>query len=347
MSDIFLTAPALVVLLGTLVFFHELGHFLMAKLLRIRVEEFAFGFGPKWLRLFKLGDTEYTVHPVPLGGFVKLAGMEPGQEDAPGGFNTKPWWKRFLVYGSGPAMSFVLAYLIFSTLGMAIGLPVTTNRIDFVDKGSIAEKAGLRKGDVIIKIDDEPIESGEEMVGIIHRSPGKELVLLVQRGEQLITIRATPKPGKLGKDIGLLGFAPAQELRRVGLEESVREGTKATTVFIEAIVKALFSREVKENVGGPISIVAATKASVEGGLGHFLQLMGILSLSLGIINLLPIPIIDGGQMVLLVVEGIRRRRLSPKTLELAQRIGLTVIAVIFVLIMYLDLSRMVTGRLPQ
>jgi regulator of sigma E protease len=347
LSDIALTIPALVVLLGTLVFFHEFGHFAIAKLLGIRVEEFAFGFGPKWIRLFKRGDTEYTIHPVPLGGFVKLAGMEPGQEDVPGGFNSHPWWRRFLVYAAGPLMSFVLAYLIFCTLGMIIGLPKAANIVDRIEPGSRAQHAGLMKGDVIVEISGERIESGDEMVKIIHGSVNRPLVLVVNREGKRVRIRATPAPGKLGKGVGLLGFTPAQSIRRVGLVESVQVGTRVTTDFIKTIVIVIFSKQIKDNVGGPIAIVAATRASVKGGFDYFVQLMGILSLSLGIMNLLPIPILDGGQMMMLLVEAVRRRRLSPQTWEYAHRVGLTLIAIIFVLIMYLDLSRMLAGKLFQ
>ena len=154
MPEVLLTTLAAIVLLGTLVFFHELGHFTMSKIMRIRVEEFAFGFGPKWIRLFKRGDTEYTIHPVPLGGFVKLAGAEPGEAGLPNGFQSKPWWTRFLVYLAGPFASFVLGYIIFCMLGFTVGLPISRdveNKVDLVMPGSEADRVGLRTGDEIIR----------------------------------------------------------------------------------------------------------------------------------------------------------------------------------------------------
>ena len=345
MADTFLTIPALIILLGTLIFFHELGHFSAAKLLRIGVHEFAFGFGPKWIRLFKRGETEYTIHPVPLGGFVKLAGMEPGEENVPGGFNSKPWWARFLVCMAGPLMSFVLAYAIFCTLGIFIGVPKALNQVYSIEPGSRAQLAGLKPGDRIVEISGERIETGSQMVGIIHNSAHKSLVMVVNRDGRVIRIHATPVPGKPGKGVGLLGFTPVQRIERIGIVESVRFGNDFTFTILKAVVVSLFSKDIAKNVGGPIAIVAATRVSVEGGIGGFLQWVGLMSLSLGIVNLLPLLVTDGGLMVLLIVEGIKRRRLSPRTWETTNRLGWTLIAIIFVLITYLDLSKLVSGKL--
>ena len=344
-----MTGLALIVLLGTLVLFHEFGHFAAAKLFRIKVDEFAFGFGPKWIRLFKRGDTEYTIHPVPLGGFVKLAGMDPSEEDVQNGFNTKPVWQRIIVYFTGPLMSFVLAVLVFSAMGFTVGLPITAdciNRVEFVHPKTEAERAGLRTADYIVAINGEKIDSGVDMVKIIHDSPNKPLTLTVKRGSKLITIHATPKPGKVGKEtVGLLGFMPTPKLTKVGFGKSLYYGARQTQVFVVGIVTSIFSKDVKDSVGGPLAIADATQTSVKRGLFGYLQLMALLSLSLGVINLLPIPILDGGAIVLLTAEGIRGRRLSPHTIEIAQRVGLALIAVLFLTIMYLDLTRVATNQL--
>ena len=349
MTENILWVPALVFLLGTLVFFHEFGHFTAAKLLRIRVEEFAFGFGPKWIRLFKRGDTEYTIHPVPLGGFVKLAGGDPGEEDVPDGFFSKPWYARFAVYLAGPLTSFALAYLVFSLLGITVGLPITgkaTNRVYLVQPDSLAQKAGLRTGDLIVKIDGQVTQTGGQVVEIIHRSPNKLLELFIKRNGKMIVIRATPRLGRLdGKSMGLLGFALTPDLTRVGLVESVRFGTRAATGFIVALPKALFNKEVAKNIGGPIAIASETRTSVRNGPVGFMQLMAVLSMSLGVFNLLPIPLVDGGQMMLLLVEAVKRRRLSRRTLEIAQMVGIAMIATLFIAIMFLDLSKVVSGEL--
>ncbi|MCL6519919.1 MAG: M50 family metallopeptidase [Armatimonadetes bacterium] len=342
------TSLALIIIIGALIFFHELGHFAAAKLFRIRVEEFAFGFGPKFIRIFKRGETEYTIHPIPLGGFVKLAGMEPGKEDIPGGFNSKPVGQRMLVYFSGPLMSFVLAYLIFCMLGVVIGLPTgIINKVDLVAPGSEAERIGLKTGDLIVSINGEKIDSGMEMLKIIHGSPNKRLTLVIQRDGELLTKVGTPQPQMQegGKKIGILGFLPAPVLKRVSIGESVVYGTKTTKVFLTNILASIFSREIADSVGGPISIADAARTGVERGLNGLLQLTAVLSLSLGIINLLPIPVLDGGHLMLLLVEAIRGKRISQATMELAIRIGITTIAIIFLLIMYLDLNRLASNKL--
>jgi regulator of sigma E protease len=365
--------------------------------------------------------------------------MEPGEEHVPGGFQGKPWWARMLVYFSGPAASFVLAYLVFCALGLTVGLPITgdvMNRVDLVMPNSEAERVGLASGDVILAMNGKQLKSGNEMLGIVHGSSFKQLEIRVRRDGRVFTVKATPRPqelefSKLGlivampwdgkvpnriirvkpgtaaakagfkendvirtidgegitsseqliriadedankrlaiilqrdkesvqvvvalkpdeiqkdKIIGLLGFVPVQRLQRVGLVRSVHYGNEATSVFVTTTVRVIFSREVKEAVGGPLAIADATLNSVKRGPYGYLQLMGILSLSLAIVNILPIPVVDGGQMMMLAIEAIRRRRLSAQTWELSQRIGWTMIAIIFALIMYLDLSRLAANKL--
>lgn len=439
MSDNLLFIPGFIVLLATLIMFHELGHFTVSKLLKIKVEEFAFGFGPKWITMFKIGDTEYTIHPVPLGGFVKTAGAEPGEEDVPNGFLSKPWWARALVFIAGPFMSFVLAYLIFCAMGLTVGLPITgevDNVVDLIQPGSEAENIGLRVGDRIVMIDYQPIDSGQTMLDMVHGSAYRSVEILVGRGKETIHISGTPQPMELsfsayglivdlptgedvsnrvkevaagglaekagvkpgdvivaintilvtnGRDVldamrgfsgdeltviadrngetvtfkmpgrdfspekdepmGFLGFMPKQKLTRVGPVDSVVYGSRITYNSIKLIVGVIFSSKVKESVGGPLSIVSETRTSVKRGAVGYLELMAILSMSLGIVNLLPIPILDGGQIVLLFGEGIRRRRLSPETLEWAARVGLIAIGVLFIFILYLDFGRLFAGKL--
>lgn len=431
--------PALIFLLGLLVCFHELGHFIMAKLLKIRVEEFAFGFGPKWIVLAKRGDTEYTIHPYPLGGFVKLAGDEFGQEDVPDGFHSKPWWVRFLVYAAGPFMSLLLAYIVFCVMGFTVGLPISNdviNKVDLIEPGSVAQKAGIKVGDVILAIDNKPIRDGKQMLDIVHNSGEKALSITVLRGNKVIDIYAvpetkmvvfesmgfnasryrkdddlyrigaiergspafkaglkpgdgiisingiktnsgkkmveivkesggkpitlvldrndkiikktiTPDPSKITKDksIAFLGFIPKQKLERVGIVRSIKYGNETTVLFLKTMVTVIFSKQVKDAVGGPLAIASETQNSVKRGVYGYLQLMAALSLSLGVFNLLPIPIVDGGQMLLLLVEGLRRKRLSQRTWELAQIIGLALLGVIFVLVMTLDLNRIISGTM--
>ena len=411
----------------------------MAKLLKIRVKEFAFGFGPKWIVLAKRGDTEYTIHPYPLGGFVKLAGDEPGEEDVPGGFNGKPWWQRYLVYIAGPFNSLLLAYLIFCAMGITVGLPITnetSNKVDLLEPGSVAEKAGLKVGDIVIAIDGTPIYTGKKLIDTVHRSGDKllrltikrdditkdiyaipqprlvifesmgfsasrsttgdpqykidsvakkspaffagvktddEIIsinqnvtksgpkmvdivrangknpvkLVVARGENILKFTLQPDPKKLADDsaMSFLGFIPKQKLERVSLVKAIKYGNDTTLAFGKTMITVLFSKEVKNAVGGPLAIANETQNGVKRGAYGFLQLMAALSLSLGVFNLMPIPVVDGGQMVLLLVEGIKRKRLAPRTWELAQIVGIAMIAVIFLLVMTVDIGRIANGTL--
>lgn len=319
----------------------------MAKLLGIRVEEFAFGFGPKWIRLFKRGDTEYTIHPFPLGGFVKLAGENPGESPVPDGFNTKPWYQRYLVFLAGPFASFLLAYVIFCSQGLIYGIPDVTNKVAAVEKGSIAEKAGLRAGDRITQINGNGVISGEQVVKTIHSSAGKLVTLTVDRKGSVLHIKATPAAGKLGKNVGLLGFAPDIAKKHATIVESAKNGTDETLQFVQMMLGSIFSRDVAKNVGGPLAIADATRQSVKNGSEGFLFLIAMLSLSLGIFNLMPIPVVDGGQMVLAIAEGIKGGKLSQKTVEVAQFVGIATIAVLFVAIMYIDLHRLFLGQMFQ
>ena len=178
------TAIALVLIFAVLVLFHEFGHFAAARLVGMRVEEFAFGFGPKMITLFKRGDTEYTLHPIPLGGFCKIAGMEPDEQDIPDGFQAQAIWKRALVIFAGPFMSFVLAVLVFVSLGVYWGFPdfaKVQNRVGAVNPQTEAYRMNLRAGDRILEINGARVTDGEQLTSFIHSRPGERINLVIDR----------------------------------------------------------------------------------------------------------------------------------------------------------------------
>ncbi|MCL5104608.1 MAG: site-2 protease family protein [Armatimonadetes bacterium] len=189
------TTIALVFIFAVLVMFHELGHFIAARLVGIKIEEFSFGFGPKLIRLFKRGDTDYTWRLVPLGGFVRLTGMEPGDENIPDSFQAQAIWKRALVIFCGPFASFLLAVIVFVTMGVFWGYPIgsTQNKIGMVIPQTEAARIGLRAGDRILEIDGVKISDGKQMVDFIHDAPGKDLSLLVERNGSKQTLTAVPR----------------------------------------------------------------------------------------------------------------------------------------------------------
>ncbi|MDH7600709.1 MAG: site-2 protease family protein [Armatimonadota bacterium] len=525
------TTIALILIFGTLVLFHELGHFLAAKLSGIRVEEFGFGWGPRLVTLFRRSGTEYTVHLLPLGGFVKLAGMEPGQEDIKDGFQAQPVRTRALVVAAGPLMSFLLAVIAMIFVGVYWGFPnlnLPENRVGQVYPKTEAQRIGLRAGDRIIRIDNLVIRRGRDMTDYIHDRPGRKLRLVIQRDGRRLVKEATPqwvvtylgatwsfmlaeraqvesvqdgseakrrgiqvedillslngrpvyggramveaineagpratnlvliregrrlsltvKPdiqwitfagvkwsfpgafveagtdghsidptspaGRAGLEpgdrllnvagirvtsgeqllklldtkaaegrrirlivskaetsdrvslwvspqelrsirsgycdaVGLLGFMPAPTLEKAGFGESILRGLKEFWGRTVYLARVLTSKRVAQDVGGPVMIAKVTASSVRLGAYYVVDMAAMLSLSLAFINLVPIPVLDGGLLVMLLVEAIRRKRLSPEQVQAFTLAGFTTIIILIVLVVYLDVFRIIQGLVPQ
>jgi regulator of sigma E protease len=350
------TVLALIITLAILVVAHEFGHFAAAKMVGVRVEEFAFGFGPKLVRLFKRGDTEYTIHPIPLGGFVRLSGMEPGEDDEgsdPRSYNAQSIGKRFAIIFAGPLMSFILAYVIFCSLGATIGLPVadSRNEVSSVERGSPAEQAGLQRGDRIIEIDGQSVKTGQDLQGIVFESANKELSLKVQRDSRTFTVAATPKPTKLetpgehkGKTVGLLGVHLEASIRtaKYGVGGSIVRGTEMTWNFIRLIFETLTSKAGLKDVGGIVAITRVTAEGVKYGPDQLVFQLAALSLTLAILNLVPWPILDGGHILLLFIEFIRRgKKLTMKQLQIFQMFGFATLVALALFLVYIDIVRWV------
>lgn len=355
------TAFYFLLTIGVLVVAHEFGHFIVAKWCGMRVDEFAIGFGPKLLTLARRGGTEYTVRPFPLGGFVRIAGMEAVEDEnpAPGMFYSRPVWQRNAVVLAGPIMSLLLGYVIFSIMGMTVGLEIgkPMNRVAQVIPGTEAERMGLKMGDVILEINRTPIRDGEHMMKIIHNSPEKRLTLLVKRDNQTVLLSGVPKAydveevqdgKKVVKKQGRLGFYPAFETERLSPWQSLVAGTRITKNLILSIPEHLFTEKVKDSVGGPVAIVQMTHSAAKEGLHRVLSFMAALSISLGILNLFPIPILDGGHLVLFFIEWLRGgRRLNAKQQMAVQMVGLAILLSILVLVTANDINRLIAGKMPQ
>jgi regulator of sigma E protease len=381
-------------ILGILVFFHELGHFLAAKMLRMRVLEFAFNMGPKLIRLYHDGETEYTIRAIPLGGFVRIAGMEVEDEvegrltgtayehsaanddrgfantntrleqqeaertpvdgdvsaairpDDPNGYNNRPIWQRFIVILAGPLFSFLLGWITLCLIGVLAGMPEKTQvGVGDVVKGSIAEQVGLKSGDVVTAINGQRIEDFNTGLKIIRSSPNKELDLTVKdKDNHERDIKATPRlekdPGT-GEKVGLLGFAPVTitlTVRRTTLKESFAFGNERTLFWFELMGNLVSSGKITQNVGGPVAIFKETASASKRGGPDPMLLLGSLSLSLGLFNLLPIPILDGGHLMLLILEAVRRRKLTPLWTARVQYAGLAILLTVFVLVMFKDIT---------
>ncbi|MHB1460834.1 MAG: M50 family metallopeptidase [Armatimonadota bacterium] len=352
-----LTTITFILMLGVLVVAHEFGHFIVAKMCKMKVEEFAVGMGPRVLRLAKRAETEYNIRAFPIGGFVKITGMEadPSAEPVAGEFYSRPLWQRALVVLAGPVMSLLLGYVIFCGMGMTVGVENPDrplNQVYYVQPKTEAERMGLKAGDTIAKINDVKVTTGNQMMKIIHDSPGQRIKLVVtsQDGDERL-LYGTPKPTPVatadqvdGRKVrGLLGFVPKFETQRLGVVGSIVNGTLITGGMLEAIPKAVFSSKVKDNIGGPVAIVKITNSASKQGPTAVLALTASLSVSLGFFNLLPIPVLDGGHLLLFFVEFLRRgKRLSAKLQNAVQTVGLALLLTLFVLVTVNDLSKLFT-----
>jgi regulator of sigma E protease len=340
------------VTLGILIFVHEMGHFLAAKAVGVQVDEFAFGFGPKLVTLIKRGGTEYTIRALPLGGFVSMPGMQPEDAEVPNGLMSKPAWARALVFVAGPLMNVLLALIVLCSMGMITGAPAARSRqVLQVVPNTEAARLGLRTGDLIVAIDGTPMKDGDQLIKTIQSHPGQKIVLSVQRGGETLQIPATPKPEPLDDQhpktiVGRLGFEPGVTFKRLAFGPSVKAGlTQVETYFIFLAQLVAQPKMLGKSAGGPISMLRATNMNAQLAPGYQYSMVGQLSLSLAIFNLLPIPVLDGGHLAILLAEVFSRlfwrRRLGPEVHRVATAIGLAFICVLFLFLMYSDVARWV------
>ncbi|MFZ5906131.1 MAG: RIP metalloprotease RseP [Nitrospirota bacterium] len=353
-----MTFLSAIILLGVIIFVHELGHFISAKLLGVRVLKFSLGFGPKLLGR-KIGDTEYLLSAIPFGGYVKPLGENPDEElkeeDKPFAFNYQPVWKRFLIVFAGPLFNILCAVVIFffSFVG---GLPVLTPEIGSVLEDSPAERGGLLKGDRILEIDGNPVEQWDEMTRIIHDNPGKLMTMKIGRDGSSFTVTLAPEKKEVknifgeGQSVGLIGIRPsgASFVKRESLPDAARESVARTgeiaKLTVISIVKLIQRAIPMDTIGGPIMIVQmAGEQAAQGPLSFFI-FMALININLGVLNLLPIPILDGGHILFLGIEAIRRKPVSEKVIAVSQKIGLAIILTLVVFVMYNDIVRLITGK---
>ncbi|HKZ15837.1 MAG TPA: RIP metalloprotease RseP [Geobacteraceae bacterium] len=342
-----------IIVLGILIFVHELGHFIFAKIFKVGVEKFSLGFGPK---LFgkRIGETEYLISAFPLGGYVKMVG-EAGDEDVPledhsRSFLAKPPWQRILIVVAGPLFNLVFAYLAFISVFM-IGVPFITSKIGEVVKDKPAARAGLKANDVVVAVNDRAVSKWSELSRLIVESGGKQLDLKVDRGGQTFVVRVAPEittqKNLLGDTIKspAIGIAASNDfaVERFGGVESFTRGSeqtwdviRLTYVVLGRIVTGTISLDT---IGGPIMIAKMAGEQADAGISNFVAFMAFLSINLGILNLLPIPILDGGHLLFYAYEWLFRKPVSMKARELLQQVGLVLLIGLMFLAFYNDIVR--------
>jgi len=350
------TLLATIFVLGILIFFHELGHFLVAKRSGIRVERFSLGFPPKLIGK-KIGDTEYCISWIPLGGYVKMAGEDPDEKQIKGEpweFMSKPVHTRALVVFAGPAMNFILAILIFWGIIFFAGkheIHEDTNQIGLVAPGGPADKAGIKPGDRIISINGIEVSTFKEMADIIHKQVEKPVEVKWRRdGEEHFAMITTFKDRILDEEgeinyIGKIGIGPTYTTVKVGFFQSLWEGID-TSIFIlvetiKFIIGLITGTASIKLVGGPIFIAQVAGQTAKAGIASLLSFMALLSINLSLINVLPIPVLDGGHLMFLGIEKIKGRPLSLKQRAAMQQIGLAFLILLIIFVTYNDFLRLI------
>jgi len=351
-----ITALATIIVLGVLVFVHELGHFLMAKLFGVRVDAFSLGFPPKLLHK-KIGDTDYRLSVVPLGGYVKLFGENPKDEVPfelePVSFSHHPLWHRFLIVLAGPAFNLIFAALALFLVFTFSGIPYLTTEIGGVKEGSPAAQAGLQKGDQILSVGGQSMSRWEQLSLKIRQNGEKPLTLSVRRGDRDFQVQVTPQRMETSDIFGakvsavIIGISsgdtPAVE--QVGpikaLELGVVYTGRLTWLTVESLYKLVVREVPLKSIGGPILIAQMAGKQAEMGLSYLVQFMAALSINLFLVNLLPIPVLDGGHLFFFTLEAIRGKPLALQHREMAQGLGLMLILALMILIFYQDILRLV------
>ena len=352
MENLIYSVGAAVIGLGLLIVFHEFGHFLLAKLSGVGVLTFSVGFGPK-LWVIKRGETEYALSAFPLGGYVKMVGEDPDEKVSPEevekSFAHKSLFKRSAIVAAGPLFNLLLAVLLLMVVFTFYGVPVMSTNVSGVEKGSPAEVAGIQKGDRIIEIDGVRINEWDELSNKIKGSGGKTLDLHVRRGEETlkITVQPTQKEGKTifgeRKDDWIIGIGSqvTMEKGKPGLSvvRAFYQTYEYCKITLLAFYKMILGDVSPRNIGGPILIAQMAGQQAQEGLGSFLAFLAVLSINLGVLNLLPVPVLDGGHLLFFLVEAVIRKPVAIKYREMAQQVGICLLALLMVYAFYNDIVR--------
>jgi regulator of sigma E protease len=333
---------AAVFVFGILIFFHELGHFAVAKAVGIKVYEFSLGFGPKLFGVSRSG-TIYNLRLLPLGGFVRMAGMDPEEKDIePGkGFGDKTVAQRMAVIAAGPLMNFLLAVLLLALIFMFLGYPVPNTTIAEIIPGDPADKAGLKPGDVIYSIEGEKIDSWNDITSAINNRPGERITMVVMRDGNKLTVDVVPKVGEGGR--GMIGFYPGRDLKQLNPVAALAGGAESTfrvTVLILDFIGRMIEGQAPADLGGPVRVIWEIDQAAQKGIFYLLQLAAFLSINLGLFNLLPIPALDGSRIMFLGFEGLRGRPVDPAKENFIHLVGFGFLLLMIVVITYNDIIQL-------
>ena len=360
-----------VFVLSLVVFFHELGHFLIARWCGVRVLVFSIGFGPEILGFHDRHGTRWKIAVVPLGGYVKFFGDESAASTPDGerlanmneaekaeSFFFQPVLKRAAIVVAGPLANFLLAIIIFTGIFMLYGKQSMSARVDAVQPDSAAASAGFKSGDVVTAIDGHAIENFADMQRVVSESAGETLEITVNRGGSPLILKATPALKEIKDNfgnvhrIGILGISrstAAEDLKfqPVSPPQAVLMGVQETWFVIDRTLSyiggVIIGREAADQLGGPIRIAQMSGQVASLGFGALIHLAAVLSVSIGLLNLFPIPLLDGGHLLFYGIEALRGRPLSERAQEYGFRIGLAIVLMLMIFATFNDIVHLATS----
>jgi regulator of sigma E protease len=347
------------IILSVVVFVHELGHYLVARRNGVRVDVFSIGFGAELFGFNDRAGTRWKFSVLPLGGYVKMHGdadptsstIDLSARPDPDSFPAKSVWQRMAIVAAGPLANFVFAIVVLGLLFATVGRPVTPAVVGEIQPASAAEAAGLRPGDRIVAVDGEPLESFEELQGIVRDSPGVPLAFTVERAGETLEVTVAPRQTELTDRfgqvhrIGLIGVSRSGiEFERsnplLALVEGAAETVRLIGGTLYALGEMIVGSRTTEELGGPLRIAQMSGEIAKDGAVPLIWFTAVLSVNLGLINLFPIPLLDGGHLVLYAVEALRGRPLNERSQEVAFRFGLVLVLTLMVFATWNDLVQL-------
>lgn len=343
-----LTIVALLIVLGVVVFVHELGHFLAARWAGVRVDTFSIGFGPAILKWHDRRGTTWKLACLPLGGYVSIYGQEDmfnrkkyqelSAARKKGHYLSAPAWKQFIIIAAGVTMNFILAWIIYSALFMFQPKTVQLPVVGQVIQESVAFNAGVKPGDVIIRIDDEKITNWGELIIAKEIASNRDANVLLVRGDNLVQVKLAP-----AERWGLIADGSKTEFRKKGFFGALYSGARETyhqSKTLLVVLKQIVTGErSSKQLGSFITIAEVSGQAMAMGFFALLSIIALLSVNLGVINLLPLPVLDGGYLLILLIEAVTRRKLGGRGMEIAIVAGWVLIFGLFILTMWNDLAR--------
>ena len=346
--QIVLAIVALLIVLGVVVFVHELGHFLAARWAGVRVDTFSIGFGPAIVKWHDKHGTVWKLACLPLGGYVSIYGQEDmfdrkKYKDLPndkkqGHYLSVPAWKQFIIVAAGVTMNFILAWLIYSGIFMFQAKEVQLPVVGQVIQESVAFNAGVKPGDIIMQIDDEKITNWGELIIAKELASNRDADVLLLRDAELVRVELSP-----AERWGLIADGSKTELRKKGFFDGLYAGARETyyqSKTLLVVLKQIVTGErSSKQLGSFITIAEVSGQALAMGIVALLSIIALLSVNLGVINLLPLPVLDGGYLLILIIEGITRRKLGGRGMEIAIIAGWLFIIGLFALTMWNDLAR--------